>query len=223
MTLTLTWVMPPALTQHRAGDNGPRRGDPGECSDAARVGSPGEQWGAQGCVSAPHQWAHPHPLSLPQGIAVELLRGPSPAGADLDVGRARHDRPALHPLPGPLRRLQLCPGLRHHHRARLPAPRGGPGARGHPTACRGPPSPAVSPQVQDVVKCQIGVCRSEENENSPNSCKNGQVQILVSAAAPARSRQGPPCAPQVPKMHSLPHLSPSSLFLFPFPPLSVFL
>eukprot|EP00076_Gallus_gallus_P033286 XP_024998824.1 adhesion G protein-coupled receptor B2 isoform X6 [Gallus gallus] len=34
-------------------------------------------------------------------------------------------------------------------------------------------------EVQDVVKCQIGVCRSEENENSPDSCKNGQVQILT--------------------------------------------
>uniref|UniRef100_A0A8B9F388 Adhesion G protein-coupled receptor B2 n=1 Tax=Amazona collaria TaxID=241587 RepID=A0A8B9F388_9PSIT len=39
-------------------------------------------------------------------------------------------------------------------------------------------------EVQDVVKCQMGGCRSEENENSPDSCKNGQVQILVSAAAP---------------------------------------
>ncbi|KFP70076.1 Brain-specific angiogenesis inhibitor 2, partial [Acanthisitta chloris] len=37
----------------------------------------------------------------------------------------------------------------------------------------------LSPQVQDVVKCQMGVCRSEENENSPDSCKNGQVQILT--------------------------------------------
>lgn len=35
-------------------------------------------------------------------------------------------------------------------------------------------------QVQDVVKCQIGVCKSDENENSPDSCKNGQVQIMVS-------------------------------------------
>ncbi|XP_068773622.1 adhesion G protein-coupled receptor B2 isoform X6 [Struthio camelus] len=34
-------------------------------------------------------------------------------------------------------------------------------------------------EVQDVVKCQVGVCRSEENENSPDSCKNGQVQILT--------------------------------------------
>ncbi|XP_039243070.1 adhesion G protein-coupled receptor B2 isoform X6 [Pipra filicauda] len=34
-------------------------------------------------------------------------------------------------------------------------------------------------EVQDVVKCQMGVCRSEENENSPDSCKNGQVQILT--------------------------------------------
>ncbi|XP_076213375.1 adhesion G protein-coupled receptor B2 isoform X4 [Aptenodytes patagonicus] len=34
-------------------------------------------------------------------------------------------------------------------------------------------------EVQDVVKCQMGGCRSEENENSPNSCKNGQVQILT--------------------------------------------
>ncbi|NXW37171.1 AGRB2 protein, partial [Phaetusa simplex] len=33
--------------------------------------------------------------------------------------------------------------------------------------------------VQDVVKCQMGGCRSEENENSPDSCKNGQVQILT--------------------------------------------
>uniref|UniRef100_A0A8D0KSA5 Adhesion G protein-coupled receptor B2 n=1 Tax=Strix occidentalis caurina TaxID=311401 RepID=A0A8D0KSA5_STROC len=44
-------------------------------------------------------------------------------------------------------------------------------------------------EVQDVVKCQMGGCRSEENENSPDSCKNGQVQILVSAAAPARAGQ----------------------------------
>ncbi|XP_048357571.1 adhesion G protein-coupled receptor B2 [Sphaerodactylus townsendi] len=34
-------------------------------------------------------------------------------------------------------------------------------------------------QVQDVVKCQIGVCKSDENENSPDSCKNGQVQIMT--------------------------------------------
>uniref|UniRef100_F7FFV7 Adhesion G protein-coupled receptor B2 n=1 Tax=Ornithorhynchus anatinus TaxID=9258 RepID=F7FFV7_ORNAN len=33
-------------------------------------------------------------------------------------------------------------------------------------------------EVQDVVKCQIGVCKSDENENSPDSCKNGQVQIM---------------------------------------------
>uniref|UniRef100_A0A8B9CSL5 Adhesion G protein-coupled receptor B2 n=1 Tax=Anser brachyrhynchus TaxID=132585 RepID=A0A8B9CSL5_9AVES len=34
-------------------------------------------------------------------------------------------------------------------------------------------------EVQDVVKCQVGGCRGEENENSPDSCKNGQVQILI--------------------------------------------
>ncbi|XP_065553840.1 adhesion G protein-coupled receptor B2 isoform X1 [Lathamus discolor] len=34
-------------------------------------------------------------------------------------------------------------------------------------------------EVQDVVKCQMGGCRGEENENSPDSCKNGQVQILT--------------------------------------------
>uniref|UniRef100_A0A803U1T8 Adhesion G protein-coupled receptor B3 n=1 Tax=Anolis carolinensis TaxID=28377 RepID=A0A803U1T8_ANOCA len=34
-------------------------------------------------------------------------------------------------------------------------------------------------EVQDVVKCQIGVCKSDENENSPDSCKNGQVQIMT--------------------------------------------
>uniref|UniRef100_A0A4X2JXH3 Adhesion G protein-coupled receptor B2 n=1 Tax=Vombatus ursinus TaxID=29139 RepID=A0A4X2JXH3_VOMUR len=35
-------------------------------------------------------------------------------------------------------------------------------------------------EVQDVVKCQIGVCKSQENENSPGSCKNGQIQVMVS-------------------------------------------
>ncbi|XP_074790617.1 adhesion G protein-coupled receptor B2 isoform X8 [Natator depressus] len=34
-------------------------------------------------------------------------------------------------------------------------------------------------EVQDVVKCQIGMCKSDENENSPDSCKNGQVQIMT--------------------------------------------
>ncbi|XP_064381261.1 adhesion G protein-coupled receptor B2 isoform X2 [Dromaius novaehollandiae] len=34
-------------------------------------------------------------------------------------------------------------------------------------------------EVQDVVKCQMGGCRSQGNENSPDSCKNGQVQILT--------------------------------------------
>ncbi|XP_057388760.1 adhesion G protein-coupled receptor B2 isoform X12 [Balaenoptera acutorostrata] len=33
-------------------------------------------------------------------------------------------------------------------------------------------------EVQDVVKCQMGVCRADESEDSPNSCKNGQLQIL---------------------------------------------
>lgn len=45
--------------------------------------------------------------------------------------------------------------------------------------------PAVThcPQVQDVVKCQMGVCRADESEDSPDSCKNGQLQILVSDEA----------------------------------------
>ncbi|XP_038965729.1 adhesion G protein-coupled receptor B2 isoform X10 [Rattus norvegicus] len=33
-------------------------------------------------------------------------------------------------------------------------------------------------EVQDVVKCQMGVCRTDESEDSPDSCKNGQLQIL---------------------------------------------
>ncbi|XP_022430777.1 adhesion G protein-coupled receptor B2 isoform X12 [Delphinapterus leucas] len=33
-------------------------------------------------------------------------------------------------------------------------------------------------EVQDVVKCQMGVCRADESEDSPDSCKNGQLQIL---------------------------------------------
>lgn len=39
------------------------------------------------------------------------------------------------------------------------------------------------PQVQDVVKCQMGMCRGDESEDSPDSCKNGQLQILVSEEA----------------------------------------
>uniref|UniRef100_A0A7N4PKH2 Adhesion G protein-coupled receptor B2 n=1 Tax=Sarcophilus harrisii TaxID=9305 RepID=A0A7N4PKH2_SARHA len=34
-------------------------------------------------------------------------------------------------------------------------------------------------EVQDVVKCQIGVCKSQDNENSPGSCKNGQIQVMT--------------------------------------------
>ncbi|XP_077338093.1 adhesion G protein-coupled receptor B2 isoform X6 [Lithobates pipiens] len=34
-------------------------------------------------------------------------------------------------------------------------------------------------EIQEVVKCQMGGCRSDENEDSPNSCKNGQLQILT--------------------------------------------
>lgn len=40
-------------------------------------------------------------------------------------------------------------------------------------------------QVQDVVKCQMGACRADESEDSPDSCKNGQLQILVSVEARA--------------------------------------
>jgi hypothetical protein len=42
------------------------------------------------------------------------------------------------------------------------------------------PVGALWSQVQDVVKCQMGVCRTDESEDSPDSCKNGQLQILVS-------------------------------------------
>lgn len=216
-------------------------------------GLPGGEGGVSGlCRGCPHGGLTPAPLSLPQGIAVELLRGSASAGADLDVGRARHDRPALHPLPGPLRRLQFRPGLRHHHRARLPAPRGGAGALGgggrdgmgrdprlmgqgplRLMGCaeqgRTPGAEAVTGcvpprQVQDVVKCQVGGCRGEENENSPDSCKNGQVQILVSAAAPARSGAGPPCTPccsrGCPRCIHFPASLSLSLF-FSSPPLSL--
>lgn len=105
---------------------------------------------------------------------------------------------------------------------------GDPRARGRDRLC--PP-----PQVQDVVKCQVGGCRGEENENSPDSCKNGQVQILVSAAAPARSGAGPPARPAAPGAAQDAFTSPPlslSLSFFPlllslsvslFPPLSVFL
>lgn len=45
------------------------------------------------------------------------------------------------------------------------------------------PAGTRCPQVQDVVKCQMGVCRADESEDSPDSCKNGQLQILVSEEA----------------------------------------
>ncbi|XP_043938669.1 adhesion G protein-coupled receptor B2 isoform X2 [Protopterus annectens] len=34
-------------------------------------------------------------------------------------------------------------------------------------------------EVQDAVKCRFGVCKGEGGENSPDSCKNGQVQIMT--------------------------------------------
>ncbi|XP_032901291.1 adhesion G protein-coupled receptor B2-like isoform X3 [Amblyraja radiata] len=34
-------------------------------------------------------------------------------------------------------------------------------------------------EIQDVVKCRTGSCKNEENENSPDSYKNGQVQIMT--------------------------------------------
>ncbi|XP_048414066.1 adhesion G protein-coupled receptor B2 isoform X4 [Stegostoma tigrinum] len=34
-------------------------------------------------------------------------------------------------------------------------------------------------EIQDVVKCRTGSCKTEENENSPDSYKNGQVQIMT--------------------------------------------
>lgn len=54
-------------------------------------------------------------------------------------------------------------------------------ARG-PVVASGPAGTRCS-QVQDVVKCQMGVCRADESEDSPDSCKNGQLQILVSEVA----------------------------------------
>ncbi|XP_072358296.1 adhesion G protein-coupled receptor B2-like isoform X5 [Scyliorhinus torazame] len=34
-------------------------------------------------------------------------------------------------------------------------------------------------EIQDVIKCRTGSCKTEENENSPDSYKNGQVQIMT--------------------------------------------
>lgn len=63
MTLTLTWVMPPALTQHRAGDNGPRRGDPGERS---ACGQPRGAVGGSGlCQCTPPVGSPPPSLPAP--------------------------------------------------------------------------------------------------------------------------------------------------------------
>ena len=36
------------------------------------------------------------------------------------------------------------------------------------------------PQVQDAVRCRMGGCK-DDSENSPDSCKNGQVQIMVNS------------------------------------------
>lgn len=35
-------------------------------------------------------------------------------------------------------------------------------------------------QVQDAVRCRMGGCK-DDSENSPDSCKNGQVQIMVNS------------------------------------------
>lgn len=56
------------------------------------------------------------------------------------------------------------------------------------------PAGVSCPQVQDVVKCQMGVCRADESEDSPDSCKNGQLQILVSEEA----RADPPALSSLP-------------------------
>ncbi|MEE6484176.1 hypothetical protein FKM82_013780 [Ascaphus truei] len=34
-------------------------------------------------------------------------------------------------------------------------------------------------EVQEVMKCQMGGCCGDDNEDSPNSCKNGQIQIMT--------------------------------------------
>ncbi|XP_058855441.1 adhesion G protein-coupled receptor B2-like isoform X1 [Acipenser ruthenus] len=38
---------------------------------------------------------------------------------------------------------------------------------------------ALRREVQDAVKSRMGICKSEESENSPDSCKNGQAQIMT--------------------------------------------
>lgn len=43
-----------------------------------------------------------------------------------------------------------------------------------------PSSPVPHLQVQDAVRCRMGGCK-DESENSPDSCKNGQVQIMVNS------------------------------------------
>lgn len=44
-----------------------------------------------------------------------------------------------------------------------------------------PPHPPIpGPQVQDAVRCRMGGCK-DDSENSPDSCKNGQVQIMVNS------------------------------------------
>lgn len=55
---------------------------------------------------------------------MELLCGPPPVGADLDVGRSGHDGQALHPLSDPVCRLRLPAGLRHRDGPLHPEERG---------------------------------------------------------------------------------------------------
>nr|XP_015203933.1 PREDICTED: adhesion G protein-coupled receptor B2 [Lepisosteus oculatus] len=38
---------------------------------------------------------------------------------------------------------------------------------------------ALRREVQDVVRCRMGICKGDDSENSPDSCKNGQVQIMT--------------------------------------------
>ncbi|XP_023201222.1 adhesion G protein-coupled receptor B2 isoform X2 [Xiphophorus maculatus] len=62
---------------------------------------------------------------------------------------------------------------------------------------------AMRREVQDAVRCRMGGCK-DDSENSPDSCKNGQVQIMKGSCGQQHvSRQSTPlclsgCHPQLP-------------------------
>lgn len=88
---------------------------------------------------------------------MELLCGPPPVGADLDVGRSGHDGQALHPLSNPVCRLRLPAGLRHRDGPLHPEERGEVKSQSRLEQTQHVCSPACSGATGWGVRARLGV------------------------------------------------------------------